>query len=164
MLDVAPKLNPKAQNDLDLIEVSVLPSGPVIYPCSARMLNGATCECVYFVEIACFKQLFRGLGPESMRSLLWISGQEVIDIEESPARLPARFANKIYQAGEHWGSYSFTLIFSWWCRPDYLVGGFIDFLTYPSGRRPADVKEVILYRRHKRATPVRQAYWCVFSR
>lgn len=55
--------------------------------------------------------------------------EEVANVCVSPARLPAKFANQIYQAGEsHYGSYMFTLVFSRWRREKYLVGGFIDFL------------------------------------
>ncbi len=98
-----------------------------------------------------------------MRTLLWIELRNVASIEESPSRLPAIFANRIYRAGDHWGSHNFTLVFSWWCRRDYLVGEFVDFLKYPLGRRPADVKDVLLYRRNTRPSDVPKVYWCVFS-
>lgn len=164
MSSAAPRLTRTSKMQLELIEPSVYPSGAVLYPCSVRLTDGNICECVYLVEPTAFNQLFRGLEPESMPNLLWVQAQEVALIQESPARLPARFANKIYHAGEHWGSHSFTLVFSWWCRSNYLVGEFVDFLKYPFGRQPSDVKDVLLYRQNKHATPVPRHYWCVFSR
>lgn len=152
------------QNQLAAIEPSVLPSGAVVYPCLARLSGGGTRECVYFVELATFKLLFRGMAPESMTGLSWIRADQVISIEESPLRLPPRFANRIYGAGERWGAYSFTLIFSWWCRRKYLVIGFVDFLSYPQGRGPSDVKDVVLYKINEESTPGPKYHWCVFSR
>lgn len=159
-----PMLTQALRNQLDSIEPSVFPSGAHLYPCSARLTNGTVRESVYFVDPESFRQLFRGSPPGSVPDLSWIQAVEVANIAESPSRLPPRFANRIYLAGEHWVSYSFTLVFSWWCHRRYQVGGFVDFLHYPRGRRPSDVRDVKLNRPHGRATPVPRPYWCVFSR
>jgi hypothetical protein len=164
MSDSFPELGQASQRQLELVEPSVFPTGAVLYPCSARLKDGANYACVYFVDLATFRQLFRGLEPASIENLFWIPGEQVELIQESPARLPAKFANRIYQAPGHWGYHSFTLVFSWWCRRDYLVGGFVDFLTYSFRRGPSDVKDILLCRVNKRVTAVPQTYWCVFSR
>jgi hypothetical protein len=156
------KLNPALQRQLDRIEPSRFAPDALLYPRAARLKDGTIRSCVYFVEPATLKRLFLHDEPEAMPGLLWFSVDQVASIEESPARLPAVFANEIYRSGSRFGYHDFALTFSWWYRRDYAVG-FVDFLEYPLFWGPADVKRVLLYRGKGKPRPVLQTYWCVFS-
>jgi hypothetical protein len=155
------------QRQLDAIEPSEVEPGHRIYPCSAQLNDGTVQKCVYFMTAATSMRLLGRNGPAAVPDRNWILEDEVASIGESPVRLPARFANKIYRAGEsHYGCYTFALVFSRWLRRGYTVGGFVDFLEFPRGHGPSDVKEVLLAVgpiRATRACQVPDYRWCVCS-
>jgi hypothetical protein len=157
-----PSLTPDLANQLERIEPSIYSSGLLLYPCSARLVDGTTRECVYLVEASTFHKLFP--QPDSVQAFSWIQLDDVAEIFPSPARLPPGCANRIYSSGGHWGWYSFTLVFSWLCRPDYLVNGLVDFLRYPKGRNPGQVRRVVLHYRAVHPTAVPDVFWCLFRR
>jgi len=159
-----PKESMNLLRELEAIEPSEFEPGTRIYPCSALLNDGTVLECVYFVSADTAKRLFGPAGIEAVSERLRIPVEQVANVGVSPARLPARFANQIYQAGEtHYGCYMFTLVFSRWRREKYSQGGFIDFLSFPRGRRPCDVKEVLLRTGPIRASRVMEYRWCVYS-
>jgi hypothetical protein len=159
-----PKLSPTLRQELDKIEPSVFAPGVLLYPCSARLKDGVDIACVYFVEAATFRRLFSFEEPQAMPGLRWISPDAIAAITPNPNRLPAAFANEIYSVSDAgWGARKFALVFSWWCRRDYLVGGFVDFLEYPLGRGSSDVRKVILYGTKRSVRRVPETLWCVFS-
>lgn len=149
---------------LEAIEPSEFEPGARLYPCSARLTDGTVSECVYFITADTARRLFGPAGIEAVSGRHRIAVEEVSNVFVSPARLPAKFANQIYQAGEtHYGCFTFTLVFSRWRREEYSVGGFIDFLPFPPGRGPSDVKEVFHHTRSIRASRVPEYRWCVYS-
>jgi hypothetical protein len=157
-----PKLSPTLRQELDQIEPSVFAPGVLLYPCSARLKDGADIARVYFVESATFRRLFLFEEPQEMPGLRWPDA--IAATTPNPNRLPAAFANEIYSVSDAgWGARKFALVFSWWCRRDYLVGGFVDFLEYPAGRGSSDVKKVILYGTKRKVRRVPEPSWCVFS-
>ena len=148
---------------LDAIEPSEVEPGFRLHPCAAELNDGTSLECVYFMTAATSRRLLGREGPASFPDRYWISQHDVASIAESPVRLPARFANEIYGAGEtHYGCYIFTLIFSRWVRRGYLVGGFIDFLDFPRGHGPSDVKEVLLRLGPTHPSQLPEYKWCVY--
>jgi hypothetical protein len=145
-----------------MIEPSEIEPGMRLYPCSARLDDGTVQKCIYFVARETSKRLFGQERPEDIPGFPWVSPEEIASVAESPFRLPARFANQIYRAGEsRMGCYIFTLVFSAWCKRHYLVGGFVDFLLFPRGRTPLEIREVLLHRGAKRSTPVPPYKWCI---
>jgi hypothetical protein len=158
-----PSMASKFLRDLEMIEPSEIEPGTRLYPCSAQLRDGSGVECVYFVSRHTAFRLFGTEHPENVPGSLWISPDQVVSINESPARLPARFANQIYRAGEsRYGCYIFTLVFSRWVHRGYLVGGWVDFLHFPWGRGPSDVEEVVLHSGATRPRGGRQYKWCVY--
>jgi hypothetical protein len=153
------------RRELDLIEPSVTTYGIQLYPCSARLRDDTVLKCVYFVDAAAFRRFWGRDRPEDVPGgKQSISPSQVVSIKESPLRLPARFANEIYRAGESgMGYFDFCLVFSWWCRRDYVVGGLVDFLEYPRWRGPSDVKRVILYRNKRKVRRTPEAWWCILA-
>lgn len=148
---------------LDAIEPSEVEPGLLVHPCSAELNDGVVLERVYLMTAATSKRRL-GYDGSTLPDSNWISKDSVASITESPARLPVRFANEIYRAGEtHYGCYIFTLVFSIWVQRGYLVGGFVDFLDFPRGHGPSDVKEVLLRKGPTQASQVPQCRWCVYS-
>lgn len=144
------------------IEPSYSQTGIRLYPCSARLLDNTALECVYFIAPEAVKRLFGFARVEEIPGIAWISPSQVATVTESPSRLPVRFANQIYRAGEsRMGGCLFTLVFSRWRRRKYLTGNFVDFLEFPWGTHPSDVKEVILHRGASRVSRVPECKWCV---
>jgi hypothetical protein len=148
---------------LDAIEPSEVEPGFRLYPCSAQLNDGTVLECIYFMTAATSKRLL-GREGSTLPDRYWVSKGDVASIRKSPVRLPASLANQIYRAGEtHNGCYIFTLVFSRWVRRGYLVGGFVDFLDFPTGHGPSDVKELLLRIGPSRASQVPEYRWCVYS-
>jgi hypothetical protein len=162
---MASELSPDVARQLDEIEPSDIYRIP-LYPCSAQLTDGRVLNCVYFVDGATFKRLWGWERPEEVPSgKPSIAADKVAAIRDSPLRLPARYANEIYRAGESGtGYFDFCLVFSWWLRRDYAIGGFVDFLDYPLWYGPADVKRVILHRNKRRMRPTPETWWCVVAK
>ena len=161
---MATELSTNLRLQLDLIEPSESWFGLLRYPCAAELRDGTVLNCVYFVDLATFERTQPGKQPEEAYGPRYVSPDRVASIRESPLRLPARFANEIYRAGEAgMGYFDFCLVFSFWCRRDYVVG-LVDFLEYPRWYGPADVKAVILYRNKRKPRRQPETWWCVFAR
>jgi hypothetical protein len=147
--------------ELEVIEPSEMAPRVLLHPCSARLHDGTVSDCVYFITAGAAERLF---GTEGVSERPRISPEQVVSVAESPARLPASFANQIYRAGEtHYSCYIFTLVFSRWRRRKYLVVGPVDFLFFPRGRGPSDVKDVVLHSGSNRPSDVPAYKWCVYS-
>jgi hypothetical protein len=167
------QLSPALQQQLDQIEPTTV-LGALVYPCSAHLVypysahmgEAGLLKCVYFADWTAFTRLHgEEEPPDRVYPSRCIAADQVASIGLSPYRLPARFANQIYQRGESgMGWNGFTLVFSWWCRSHYIVGSLVDFLGYPLWYSPEDVKEVLLYDRKKRGRSSLDSYWCVFTR
>ena len=99
--------------------------------------------------------------------------EDVASIAESPSRLPARFANELYAAGESGMGYTvFTVVFKTAIpflrrRKTYLSGNAVDFIEYPFGTGPSDVASVLPHVGRRSAALARRArpkyYWCRYS-
>ena len=119
---------------------------------------------MYFLEENDFLKLW-GKTPETDFEHKHVAVGDISAIEESRFRLPAKFANEVYRAGESgMGWFDFTLVFTRWCWRNYMVGSFIDFLEYPLWFGPKDVRAVVLYRRKLKDRGALDTYWCVFRR
>lgn len=150
--------------DLKRIEPSEFVPGVRLYPCSALLDSGGSLECVYFVAAQASIRLFGREYREGVSGSAFISVNDVDSISESPARLPAKFASRIYEGGEsRHGAYSFKLVFSRWCQPAYLVGGFVDFLRFPGRYGPSDIQDVLLHRGANRPSDIPPFKWCVYE-
>jgi hypothetical protein len=90
---------------------------------------------------------------------------EVDAFAESPRRLPARFANKVYAMEETGKDVKvFTVIFNDGYRQASGAGTAVDFIRYPEGLGPADVVDVVRFQ-SPNAEIVRspEYYWCLFA-
>ena len=125
---------------------AVAPSidGDIQYrPCSITLKDGRTLPCVYVVDAQIYINQW-GVWPEDDQGKQKVRIEEVSSIIESPLRLPARFANELYQAGESGMGYClFTLVFFDGSKQAYVTGNALDFVDLPSGKTQADIKAAI---------------------
>ncbi len=73
-----------------------------------------------------------------------IAIEEVQNLREGHSRLPAEFANRLYDAGESGMGYRiFTVVFDDGSHQVCLTGNAVDFVEYPSGKAPENVTAVL---------------------
>lgn len=134
------------------------------YPCQVTLKGGVRLDTVYIEPEQPYMRVW-GVYPEDDRSKQTVSINDVVAVEESPVRLPARFASEIYRAGESGMGYTlFTVVFSDGERQVYMSGNAVDFIQYPETKGPEDVIQVLTHQ-GREACP-RQApehYWCLYS-
>lgn len=158
-----PKLPDKLREDLK----AIIPSedGDLTYwPCAARMKDGTVLVCVYVVPEGPYLKHW-GIYPQQDRGKSHISIADVDALAESPRRLPARFANKLYKSGESGMGYTiFTVVFADGSRQAYGGGNAVDFIRYPEGKSPSDAVDVLPHE-GRNAEPITRPdyYWCLFS-
>src|SRR5713101_2415096 len=131
----SPRLPDKLRQDLDSIPSSH--DGDLTYwPCAARLKDGTVLVCVYVVAEDPYIKHW-GIYPEQDHHKSYIYVSDVDAFAESPRRLPAQFANKLYANGESGMGYTiFTVVFSDGSRQAYVTGNAVDFVRYPDGRGP----------------------------
>lgn len=80
---------------------------------------------------------------------LGIPVSDILNLAESPHRLPARFANELYLRGEtSMGCFSFTVSFYSGIWRHYVgSNGGVDFIAYPALMSPRWVRSVVDDRR-----------------
>ena len=131
-------------------------------PCRVTLVDGRTVDRVYVQEVG---EYLRGWGDDPRRSFLSIA--DVASIEESPSRLPAEYADRLYSAGESGMGYAAFLVdLADGRRMSFGTGNAVDFLDWPADVSPSDVVGVEPHA--GRDVPERltgAAYsWCLYSR
>ena len=158
-----PKLADKLREDLSTITPSV-DRDLTYWPCTARMRDGTVLAWVYVVpEVRYLKHW--GVYPQQDPGKSYISLADVDALAESPRRLPARFANKLYKSGESGMGYTiFTVVFADGSRQAYGTGNAVDFVRYPEGKGQLDVIDVLPHEgRRSELLDCPEYYWCLFT-
>ena len=144
-------------NHVRMVLANIEPSqdgGLAYYPCRVTLRGGAVLDTVYIEPEMAYLRMW-GVYPEDDSGKRFISIDDVEQVEDSPVRLPARFANELYRSGESGMGYTiFTVVFSDGSRQACVTGNAVDFVSYPVGKGPRDVTAV---RPHegRNAEPVR---------
>ncbi len=158
-----PKFPDRLREDLKAITPSE--DGDLTYwPCAARMKDGTALVCVYVVPEGPYLKHW-GICPQQDRGKSHISIADVDALADSPRRLPALFANKLYESGESGMGYTiFTVVFADGSRQAYGGGSAVDFIRYPEGKGPSDVAGVLPHEGRNAELITRpDYYWCLFS-
>jgi hypothetical protein len=160
-----PKLPDKLRDDLSAITPSR--DGDLTYwPCAAHLNDGTVLVCVYVVPEGPYIRHW-GVYPQQDRgkSYSYISLSDVEALAESPTRLPAQFANKLYKSGESGMGYTiFSVVFADGSRQAYGTGNAVDFIRYPEGKGQSDVVDVLPHEgRNAEPASSPEYYWCLFS-
>ena len=105
--------------------------------------EGRWIDRVYFVEEQDYLRQWKVVpGEDPARRALAL--ETIEDLAESPTRLPARFADRLYRAGESGPGYSdFTLILSNGRRLAYRTGHAVDFPHWPDDVTPDLVQNAL---------------------
>lgn len=135
------------------------------YPCQVLLRAGTVIDRVYVIAEAPYISRW-GVYPDQDRGKSSIEIADVASISESPSRLPARFANRLYEAGESGMGYQiFTVIFSDDMKQAYLTGNAVDFIEYPEGKSMKDVTNVLPHvGRDQNPQRGPKYYWCLYSK
>jgi hypothetical protein len=137
----------------------------VYYPVRAVLKSGEAFDTVYIVPEKPYLKCW-GVYPEDDRGKRWIRIEDVQQVEDSPTRLPARFANEIYRQGESGMGYTiFTVVFADGLKQACVSGNAVDFIRYPSGKSSKDVAKVLPHegRRDDSLVKAPEWYWCLYS-
>lgn len=145
----------------------IVPSGDdklPYYPCLVKFRSGEELDRVYLVAEDPFRAYW-GMYPEEDRSKNSVRLEDVLEVKESPTRLPAEFANQIYRGGESgMGLMLFTVIFDDGTRQVCANGGAVDFIRYPDGKGPSDVVKVVPHEgRGEKWVWGPDYFWCLYS-
>lgn len=135
------------------------------YPVRVVLKSGDILDTVYIVSEKPYLKYW-GVYPEADRGKRWIRIEDVAQVEDSPTRLPARFANEIYQQGESGMGYTiFTVVFADGHKQACVTGNAVDFIRYPPGKSPKDLVAVIPHegRRDDSLVKAPEWYWCLYS-
>ncbi|HTU51936.1 MAG TPA: hypothetical protein VMF56_15195 [Acidobacteriaceae bacterium] len=134
------------------------------FPCRVTLRDGKVLDTVYIEPEMPYMRSW-GVYPEDDRGKRSVKIEDVVTVEDSPARLPARFANQIYDHGESGMGYTiFTIVFSDGDQQACSTGGAVDFIRYPNGKRPNDVAAVLPHEgRNAQQVRAPDWYWCLYS-
>jgi hypothetical protein len=133
-------------------------------PCAVRLKNGTNVPCVYIMDAQSYIDVW-GVWPEDDKGKRFVLVEDLASISESPFRLPAKFANEIYRAGESGMGYCiFTVVFSDGTEQACLGGNAVDFVKLRDGKSVADITAVIPHK-GRDATHMEspQYNWCLFG-
>ena len=134
------------------------------FPCRVTLKDGSVFDAVYIVPELPYLRVW-GIYPEDDQGKRSIQIEDVAKLEDSQARLPARFANELYKHGESGMGYTiFTLLFANGERQACFTGNAVDFICYPDGQGPNSVVAVLPHE-GRDAKPVKGPdwYWCLYS-
>jgi hypothetical protein len=137
----------------------------VYYPIRAILNSGKVLDTVYIVPEKPYLKYW-GVYPEDDRGKRWVRIEDVAGVEDSPTRLPARFADELYRHGESGMGYTiFTVVFANRQKQACVTGNAVDFIRYPPGKSPKDVVAVIPHegRRDDSLVKAPEWYWCLHS-
>jgi hypothetical protein len=106
-----------------------------------------------------------GMWPDRDSGKRSIDMLEIVRIDDSPHRLPARFADELSRFGESGMGYCvFTVTFRFGRRRTYISGNLVDFINYPLGTSPKTVTAVEPHDRQVvGATPTPDYYWGLYG-
>ena len=134
------------------------------YPCRVSLKDGSTLNTVYIEPEKPYLRCW-GVYQENDRGKWSVRIEDVLSVEDSPTRLPAQFANEVYDAGESGMGFTiFTVEFADGRTQAYATGNAVDFIRYPTGCGPEDVVAVKPHQ-GRNANPVSapQWFWCLYS-
>jgi hypothetical protein len=134
-------------------------------PCDVILNDGRQIERVYVMPEEPYIWIW-GVWPEDDKEKNTLRIDDIATVKESRHRLPVRFANKLYAAGESGMGFTiFTVVFDDGSRLSIGAGGAIDFIDYPPSKGPVNVVDVLPHvgRDSPDLRTGPQYYWCLYS-
>jgi hypothetical protein len=168
-----PQITPELLEQLKRMEPSRNEFATLIeyYPCKVTLKDGRSFDRVYVQEAESYKIHWSVLPKKS------IPITEVVKIEESPVRLPAKLANKMYKVGESGMGYCvFTLVLKDGRELPYVMGNAVDFPNLPADVMPSMIVDLLPHEGMKELHDERGGYhpylhtlwsdyyWCLYEK
>lgn len=135
-------------------------------PCRVVLEGGEVVNNVCIAEAETYIKLW-GVWPEDDPGKKAVDISKVVDIKESPNRLPAYLSNKLYSAGETaMGGIIFTVLFADESEQVYEYGNALDFIDLPEGKTVSDIIDVIPHKGRESANKLLgpEFYWCLYDK
>jgi hypothetical protein len=149
-----PPLSPQLREQLMQVEPSRDPGWGEHRPCLVRLREGREVDRVYVEDVDFVIGPLDRAQPGALEDVLAhlearsVPLDEVVAIEESPTRLPARFASKIFEGDETgMGYFDFGIVLSDGRVLQGHSAKSVDFLEFPPEIEPAMVSDVIPHQR-----------------
>ncbi|MFA7160582.1 MAG: hypothetical protein WC299_14890 [Kiritimatiellia bacterium] len=140
-------------------------AGLTYCPCAAELTDRSELPCVYLVEASAYIKVW-GIWPDQDEGKREVGIADVVAVRESPFRLPARFAQELYDAGESGMGYvGYEIEFTDGTRQAYLTGNGLDFVELPQGKGVGDIVKAWPHeglRNAPRQTP--DFVWCLYGK
>lgn len=133
-------------------------------PCRVRLTDSQVIDRVYVVHAEQYIDLW-GIWPEFDQDNQSVSIEDVEIIEESPVRIPARLASKMYAAGEStMGGCFFTLVLSDGRRLRCETRNAVDFVALPPNIQPDMIVDLLPHKGRYASRHISGAdfYWCLY--
>lgn len=130
---------PTLSDDFRMKLERITPTQSIYFPVTVTLRTGERRDAVYLCPaIPWFEQW--GVWPDEDAGKRWVSLEQVVDFEESPSRLPPRFAEALYAAGESGMGYQiFQRHFRDGSSASFVAGNAIDFPDLPPGKKVEDI-------------------------
>ena len=134
-------------------------------PCEVSLRDSNIVDCVYVVEANEYIRAW-GVWPDQDSGKREIKIQNVVQIRESPSRLPANLAQVLYDAGESGMGYVvFEIEYSDGSRSAHCSGNAVDFVNLAHGMMMSDVVAVHPHEgRGKALLKMPEYYWCLYGK
>lgn len=134
------------------------------YPCQVKLKTEEIIDRVYIAELDNYLMHW-GIMPEDDEGKASIRIEEVIEIKESPNRMPIHLANKLYEAGESGMGYCvYKMELDDGQIIDVLSGNAVDFPPIPQGFKPSNIKDVFPHKgSRKKYIYSSDYYWCIYE-
>ena len=166
-----PQLTSEQAEQLAGVETST--DGLAVYaPCQVTLTSGEVVDHVYVMEAGNYMRSW-GVDPRDDPAKRAVAIERVTFIQSSPTRLPARFANDIYAAGESGMGYTvFTVVVRGGRQLPFVAGNAVDFPAWPTDIDPSGVTHVLTHvgrdnfkdRSPRSNEQMANYHWCLFSR
>jgi len=150
---------------IQLLKVQPSKDGLIEYrPCQVRLKNGEICNRVCLVEAKSYLQIW-GMMPDEDIGKGYILIENIEKIQESPFRLPAIFANKLYRAGETgMGYFLYKLEFNNSKNIDVLSGNVVDFPPISNDFFEIKIKNVFPHKGSRvKSIQCPEYLWCLYN-
>ncbi len=164
------QLTPRLYEQLKMVKPSV--DRTMQYrPCWVRLTDGTLLGRVYVVEATAYKE-FWGIWPSDDEAKRYVLVEKIEEIKESPFRLSAVFADRLYEEGESGMGYCiFTVVLRDGRKLPFVTGNAVDFPNWPEGvsaEMVADVlphvgRERFIHRRPGANEVSAEFFWCLYS-
>lgn len=139
------------------------------FPCQVALSDGRKQDRVYLTDAASYSRSWTPFPSEDRGKREVLIGN-VVGIEDSPSRLPADIANRIYGSGESGMGYIiFTLVFEDGSRLPCSTGDAVDFVALPQRYIGLKVRDVELQVGREQINAGAEAgkpadySWCIYS-